>query len=166
MKKLKAISTFFLLSLIFLFSSTKVHACEVDDKLSVSIEEQNNLISLGSIDNLNIMMDESSLESLSEDEKNKILDIVIESLINQNDSKPFEFHNKNIGLMSTRIERVVHSNHTCYPTGPYLMDVHYKTVYVYYEGSGLLHSKVDFFICGHMGALCYYLYSVTTYYSY
>lgn len=157
MKKIKAISIFFLLSLIVLISFAK--ACEANDKLSVPFEEKDkeNLISIGSIDNINIMMDESSLEGLSEEEKQKLLSIAIEALINENDIEP---------SYTTRVVRKVIRNHSCSPSGPYLMDVLYTTFYYYYEDSGLLKSKIEIFLCGHMGARCDYEYHVTTYYTY
>lgn len=163
MKMLKVISSIIMLSATLLLCFGTAQAKGVGEQKKINNESYNDLVSLGNVDDsIEVKMESSLVESLEEGERQKLLSYAIESFYGQQTSG-LNIQNE-VSTCATTSGKTIHTYHTCYPIGPYLADRHYRVAYYYNTTTGVLISKIDFYICGHVGKSCNYLASVTTYY--
>ena len=160
MKASKVISTISLLSLTLLLGfNNNVQASETEHS-TAAVHEEQNLVSFGTINNIDLRMESTSLESLEEGERHRLLSYAVEILT----GKDIIDSQNEISTYSSTGTKVIHTAHNCYPIGPYLQDKYYRVAYFYNENTGKPLGKIDFYICGHIGKQCSYLASITTYY--
>lgn len=167
MKALKVVSTILLLSSVLLINYNSAEACEAEQSsttIATSDEKHGELVTVGFIDdNIELKMDKNSLESLDEGEQQRLLSYAVEIITNKHVNEAADSHN-GIASYSTTGTKVVHTNHSCSPSGPYLLDQYYRVAYFYDTKTGKVLGQTDFYICGQKGTNCTYLASVTTYY--
>lgn len=160
MRKLKEIAAVLLLSSSLLINFYNVKASEADKSISLDESKEEDLVSIGSIGNIEVRMEKTSLETLNEGERHLILSTAIEILIREEGN---ESTDPSYSTFATTGSKVVETKHSCSPTAPYFPDKYYRVAYLYDSNTGKAYGKIDFYTCGG-GSNCTYLASITTIY--